>query len=244
MNDLLAQLETVAANSATAFALVALAGLLIGVAPSSLPLMSVVVGTVAGGETRKIPAPRARALRFALGFVLGMATVDAAVGALFGFLGFVVIAALARSLAITNLVIGVGLAVIGLALLRLVRVPWINVAPRLQANASFGGGYLLGIPFGLSTCPACTPMVLPVLGAAAATGDAWVGAALMLTFGLARGTPIVVAGTVAGAATHARRLMPLLPKIERAGGVLVLLAAAYFLYQSAAFAGLVPPLPV
>jgi cytochrome c-type biogenesis protein len=31
------------------------------------------------------------------------------------------------------------------------------------------------------------------------------------------------------------------PRIERAGGVLLLLAALYFLYQSAAAIGMVPP---
>jgi len=32
------------------------------------------------------------------------------------------------------------------------------------------------------------------------------------------------------------------PKLERAGGVLLLLAALYFVDQSAAFAGFVPPI--
>jgi cytochrome c-type biogenesis protein len=242
MNELLAQLQDVSAHSAAAFGLVALAGLLVGVAPSSLPLVSVVIGSVAGREQPAAHAAPRHALRFAAGFALGIATVDAAVGALFGFLGFVVIQVLARSLALTNLLIAVVLALIGLALLRRIRVPWINVAPRLQATPTLRGGYLLGIPFGLSTCPACTPLLLPVLGAAAATGDAALGAALMLTFGLARGAPLVLAGAATGVIKRARRLAPLIPLIERASGVLLLLAALYFLYQSAAFAGLVPPL--
>jgi len=99
-----------------------------------------------------------------------------------------------------------------------------------------------GIPFGLSTCPACTPMVLPVLGAAAASGEAWVGAALLFTFGVARGVPLLVAGAVTDAAMHLRHVTAWVPRIERAGGVLLLLAALYFLYQSVAATGMVPPL--
>lgn len=84
---------------------------------------------------------------------------------------------------------------------------------------SFGGAFALGLPFGFSTCPACTPMTLPILAAAAATGSLWLGAALMFAFGLARGAPLLVAAVATD---------------------LVLLAAAYFFYLSAFQAGLAP----
>ena len=48
MTELLAQFQALPTISLAAFALVAAAGLLMGVAPSSLPLVSVVVGSVAG----------------------------------------------------------------------------------------------------------------------------------------------------------------------------------------------------
>lgn len=242
MTDLLAQFHDIPVISVAAFGLVATAGLLMGLAPSSLPLLSVVVGSVAGqGITEAKPVGR-QGLMFASGFVLGIATIDAAIGGLFGFAGFVVIRALASSLAVTNFVIAGLLVVMGLALLRIVRVPWLRLQARSRPVTSFGGAYALGIPFGLSTCPACTPMLLPVLGAAAATGEAWIGAVLLFTFGIARGIPLIIAAAVTGAAMHLRRVTLWVPRIERAGGVLLLIVAAYFLYQSAAYAGLVPPL--
>ena len=239
--DILSQLQEISAASPAAFALVVVAGLIMGVAPVSVPVMSVVVGSVAGQSEAKTPTGVRRALLFSVGFVLGMATVDAAVGGLFGFLGYAVIQVLAGYVGVTNLVIAALLAVIGLALLRVVRMPWprVQVAPR--PVRSFGAAYALGVPLGLSACPACTPMVLPILGAAAATGEPWLGAALLFTFGLARGVPLLAAGTATGAVKHLPRLAPLVPKLERAGGVLLLLAALYFVYQSAAFAGFVPP---
>lgn len=242
MTDLLAQFHELPAVSLAAFALVAAAGLLMGFAPSSLPLVSVVVGSVAGrGAAKTEPATR-QGLLFAGGFVLGIATVDAAIGGLFGFLGDALIRALAGSLVITNLVLAGLLVVMGLALLRVIHVPWLRLQARPREVTSFGGAYALGIPFGLSTCPACTPMVLPVLGAAAASGEAWVGAALLFTFGVARGVPLLVAGAVTDAAMHLRRVTAWVPRIERASGVLLLLAALYFLYQSVAATGMVPPL--
>ncbi|MEQ9641447.1 MAG: cytochrome c biogenesis protein CcdA [Alphaproteobacteria bacterium] len=242
MNELLTAFETLPAASAAAFGLIALAGLIMGVAPSSLPLVSVVVGSVAGrGAASTEPATR-RGLLFAGGFVLGIATVDAAIGGLFGFLGYALIRVLAGSLAITNLVLAALLVAMGLALLRVIHVPWLRVQARPREIRSFGGAYALGIPFGLSTCPACTPMVLPVLGAAAASGEAWIGAGLLFTFGVARGIPLLVAGAVTDAAMRLRRVTNWVPRIERTGGVLLLLAALYFIYQSAAAAGMVPPM--
>ncbi|MEX1074023.1 MAG: cytochrome c biogenesis protein CcdA, partial [Burkholderiales bacterium] len=105
---------------------------------------------------------------------------------------------------------------------------------------SFGGAFALGLPFGFSTCPACTPMTLPILAAAAATGSLWLGAALMFAFGLARGAPLLVAAVATDLAKLVPRVAPLLPRIERVGAVLVLLAAAYFFYLSAFQAGFAP----
>lgn len=242
MTDLLAQFQQLPAVSLAAFALVAAAGLLMGMAPSSLPLVSVVVGSVAGRGTAEAKPASRRGLVFAAGFVLGIATIDAAIGGLFGFVGYTLIRALAGSLAITNLVLAGLLVTMGLALLRVVHVPWLRRQAQPREVNSFAGAYALGIPFGLSTCPACMPMVLPVLGAAAATGEVWVGAALLFTFGIARGVPLLIAGAATGAAMRLRGVTAWVPRIERAGGVLLLLVAVYFLYQSAMYAGIVPPL--
>jgi len=242
MAQLLAQFQALPTISLAAFTLVAVAGLLMGLAPSSLPLASVVIGSVAGRGTRESAPAARRGVLFAGGFVLGIATVDAAIGGLFGFIGDAVIRALAGSLVITNLVLAGLLAVMGLPLLRVIHVPWLRLQTRPRQVTSFGGAYALGIPFGLSTCPACTPMVLPVLGAAAATGEAWVGAALLFTFGIARGVPLLIAGAATGAALRLHRAVSWVPRIERAGGALLLLVAVYFLYQSAAATGMVPPL--
>ena len=176
-----------------------------------------------------------------LGFVLGMATVDAAVGALFGFLGSVVIETLTSYLVLTNLVLALLLVVLGLALLRRIRIVWPALRPMMRRVDSFRAAYALGIPFGLSACPACTPMILPILAAAAATGEAWLGAVLLLLFGLARGVPLVLAGAATGAVKQMRRAAGRMPIVERSGGYLLLLAALFFVYQTAAYAGFVTP---
>ena len=223
--------------SALVVAAVALAGFLVGVAPSSLPLYSVVGGYV-GGQA----AGRAKGLWLSTGFILGQATVDAAIGVLFGFIGLTVIVTIARYLAVTNLVIAVVLVVLGLALLRRIHIVVPVLRPEAHRVDSFASAYALGVPFGLTTCPACTPMVLPVLGAAAATGSPWLGGLLLFVFGIARGVPLIVVGAAVQAVNRVPRLTLWMPTVERAGGILLLVAAAFFLYQSAAFAGMVPTL--
>lgn len=226
----------ISASSPFAITAVALAGLLMGVAPGSLPLYSVVAGYVGGQASR-----RAKGILLSAGFVLGMATVDAAIGTFFGFLGDAVIRAIASYLAATNLLIAVLLLLLGFALLRKIHIVVPVLRPEAQRVDSFGAAYALGVPFGLSVCPACTPMMLPILAAAAATGTPWLGGVLLFVFGLARGVPLLVVGTMAGAVTRINRVAFWVPAIERVSGLLLLSAALYFAYQSAVYAGLMPP---
>jgi len=242
MPDLEAWFQHVSVISPVGFALVALAGLSMGVAPSSLPLASVVAGFVGAQSRDGETSARMTGLWLSAGFVLGLATVDAAVGVFFGFLGFATIRVLAGSLAVTNLVIAVLLIVLGLALLRKIHIVIPILRPRSSRVDSFTAAYALGIPFGLSVCPACTPMLLPILGAAAVTATPWVGGVLLLVFGLARGIPLLIVGAATEKIKTVPRFTLWVPKIERASGVLLLLAAIYFLYQSGVYAGLFAPL--
>jgi cytochrome c-type biogenesis protein len=67
------------------------------------------------------------------------------------------------------------------------------------------------------------------------------GAALMSTFGLARGIPIVAAGTAAGLFAQLRHTRVFIRWAERVAGALMLAAALYFFYQAAGYAGWLTP---
>lgn len=219
----------------------ALVGLLVGVAPGSYPLLATAAGLVAG---QKEPggARRFRGLYLATGFVLGVAAVDAVFGALFGAFGFLVLRVLSPLMAYVYLGLAALLVVLGLVLLRVIRINLRLLYATPRPVGGFGAAFLLGIPFGLTTCPACTPLILPVLMGAATTGDVAMGALLLFVFGLARGVPILVVGAAAGVLMRMQRLMFLVPRIERIGGILLLLAAAAFAYQGGVYAKFWPPL--
>ncbi len=76
MPDIAMLFDQIAAMSPLALAMVALAGLAMGVAPSSLPLFSIVIGYVAGQASDDELRGRTRGLYLSSGFVLGMATLE------------------------------------------------------------------------------------------------------------------------------------------------------------------------
>ncbi len=224
----------------TGVLLMALAGLLVGVAPSSYPLLAAAAGFSAGGQAAAGRATRRRGVLLAGGFVLGVALVDAVLGALFGLFGFAVLRVLSPYMAHTYFLLSLVLLFLALALLRVVRVNLRLFYASPRAVNSFGAAFLLGIPFGLSTCPACTPLLLPVLMTAAGSGDAAMGAALLFVFGIARGVPILLVGAATGLLTRLGSAMLWVPRIERAAGIILLIAAAAFAYQGGVYAGWLP----
>lgn len=221
-------------------ALMALAGLLVGIAPSSYPLLAAAAGFSAGGQAAAVRPKYNRGILLAAGFVLGVALVDAALGALFGLFGFAVLRVLSPYMAHTYVVLSIVLLLLGLAMLRVIRVNFRFVYATPRAVNTFGAAFLLGIPFGLSTCPACTPLLLPVLMTAAGSGDAAMGAALLFVFGIAPGIPILLVGAATGLLNRLGSAMPWVPRIERAAGIMLLIAAVAFAYQAGVYAGWLP----
>lgn len=222
-------LEALQSVSLLAFGVVFLAGFAMGLAPSSYALYPVIAGYVAGEEDERSGS---RGLVLSLAFVLGTATVDAALGALFGLVGGVVIEAVARYVVVWNIVVAALLLAFGLALLRVFKVRWPVLRMTWRKAHTVPGAYALGIPFGLTACPACTPMVLPMLGAAAATGTWWFGALLMFVFGLARGLPLLAVGASAGWLARMKAVTSWVPRLQIAAGWLLLLGGAYFLFEA------------
>lgn len=241
MNELRQLLETITELTPYTIGLVALAGLIVGVAPSSFPLLSVAAGLSTGQGVTEARPQHLHGLWLSACFALGIMTVDAVLGALFGLLGLAVLRVLVSFLGLAYALLAIVLTIIGLALLRIIHIVIPMLAPSANSAKTFVGSYLLGLPFGLSACPACTPLMLPVVAAAALTADPLMGAALMLAFGFARGIPIVLVGTVAGSLAHLRRTGTFTRSVERLGGVLMLAAAAYFFYEAAIYAGWLAP---
>lgn len=133
-----------------AFGLVWAAGLLVVLSPVALPAASTVLGAGTGaGEGKGWPAAGLSAA-----FVAGRAVTDAALGA-------AVIRLLITNLVRVQLVLGVALLLLALVMRRRVRIPLcLPDRPRGRIRRP-RGAFLLGLPFGLLSCPGCTPLLFP-----------------------------------------------------------------------------------
>ncbi len=219
----------------------ALAGLIVGVAPGSYPLAAVAVGFAAADSARETTAGRVRAFRLSLGYALGIAFVDAVVGALFGLVGFAVLGVLVAVMAYAYLGLAILLGTAALALLRVIHLQFRLMSAAARPAETFRDAFGLGSLFGLTTCPACTPLILPVLIGASTTGNAYMGGGLLLAFGIGRGVPIVLAGTMTGVLARVAELTYVAWWFDRIVGVLLLAAALWFAYQGAIYAGWMSP---
>lgn len=220
-----------AAASPAGFLLAFALGVVVAFAPSSLAMTPAILGYVTGSHARST----GRALRLSAAFVLGVLVVDAAIGAAAALGGRAAILALEERLVWWFALMVVVLVALALVNLRVWRPRLPSVVPRPPRRregaerAGAPGAFLAGVPFGLLACPSCTPLLLPVLFGAVATGHAGYGAALVAAFGLGRGLPLVAAGTLVGGAHTLEGLSRWVPRVEKAVGVLLLFGAAYFL---------------
>lgn len=222
--------EPLSQISLFSFALAFLAGLVMGFSPVSLPLLPVITGYVVGSVKSK-----SRAAILSLGFMLGITTVYVLLGIIFALSGELieeVLRFIASRLSLWNLLIAALLFLLGLHMTAILRLAIPSLTkPVMREAGSPVGAYLLGIPFGLAACPSCTPFLLAVLVAAGATGRAWYGGALLFTYSLGFGVPLLLVGTFAVAFKELKSISKYVPAIEKVGGVILLAASVYFFVQ-------------
>ncbi len=109
---------------------------------------------VMAADTDVQSGQRFRGLVLSLGFMLGIALVDGVIGALFGFGGFLVLKILAQYMSYAYALMTAMLVFLGLVLQRVIRIRRPVLRPSQRKTTNFFSALLLGIPFGLSTCPA------------------------------------------------------------------------------------------
>lgn len=242
MFGLEAALGEISSLSPTAIAIMMGVGVVVGLSPGSLPLIAACSTLMVPGASDAPSVDRWKSLRVALAFVLGIALVDATLGALFGAFGFLVLRLLAEVMTYAYLLLGILLFILALALLRLVRFDFRLVSAPSAGRSGVPSALYLGLAFGLTTCPACTPLILPVLMAAAGSADPAMGGVLLFVFGLARGVPIIVLG---GSATLLQKVVArkrVVRSVEKAVGIVLLIASGMLLYQAGIYAGLFAPI--
>lgn len=216
------------------------AGLLSFLSPCVLPLIPTYAGVITGLSMNELsssaPEARQRARRATLTngllFVAGFSAVFIALGASATLLGGWLIEYrvwLAR-------IGGVILLVLGLHLLGLIHLPWLDRTVRVDLadqRASRAGAFLIGIAFGAGWTPCIGPALAGILTIAAATASVREGVVLLAVYSLGLAIPFLLATAALDRfMASSSRFRRWLPRLQQASGVLVLVVAVILLTDS------------
>ncbi len=220
------------------------AGLLSFLSPCVLPLVPVYIAQLVGpsvwqAQISAAPAAsvtvprslvwRAGTLLQALAFVAGFTVVFVALGATASALG----ALLSTHQEFLRRLGGVALALFGLHVAGILRVPWLDRERRLHlrmGTPGYASSAALGVLFALGWTPCVGPFLSGILVLAAQARTLAGGVGLLAIYSAGLGLPFLLVGAAFDQVAPAlRRLSPYLPLIERiAGALLVLLGLAVF----------------
>jgi len=207
------------------------AGLLTSFTPCVYPMIPITAGLL-GGAGAAGRSPRARLGMVAL-YVLGVALVYATLGVIAGLSGSIFGGVSTNKWALlimANLLLVSGLALLDVFSVRATSglLAW---AARFTAERPYGA-FMMGATSGLVAAPCGAPAFAVVLTFVAATGSALLGFTYMLAFSLGMTAVLVAVGVSAGALAALPRSGPWMLGLKRAGGVLLLIMAQYYIFQA------------
>jgi thiol:disulfide interchange protein DsbD len=216
---------------APTLALVFLMGLGLNLTPCVYPLLSVTVAYF-GGQARE---RRARAILLAGAYALGIALTFSILGTIAALSGGLFGQTLQRPITLillAALMVALALSSFGAYTLR--PPPW--MLQRFgRAMSGLPGALFMGLTMGIVAAPCVGPIVVGLLLAVGARGEAGFGFLLFFTLALGLGAPYVIIGAAAGSIARLPRSGEWLVWVERAFGFLLLGLALYFV------APLLPP---
>lgn len=202
--------------------LAVVAGVVSFTSPCCLPLIPSYLSYVTALPVAELGTRQARSvtLRASLLFVAGFTVVFTALGASLAFIG----SALLQSIPLIVRVAGVGIILMGLAMVGAFNIPWLyrEWRPAFGQRPGSKAAFPLGMAFAAGWVPCIGPVLATILATAASTQTAAWGAVLLALYSLGLGIPFValslgfqrMRGSVAWLQRHSRG-------VERAAGALM-----------------------
>jgi cytochrome c-type biogenesis protein len=206
------------------------AGLATSLTPCIYPMIPITAGILGGAGA--VGRSRGRTAVMTLAYVSGLAVVYALLGLLAGLTGSLFGTVSSNPwayFAMANLLLVSGLAMLDVVPVAAPRrlVEW---AARLGGD-SIGGVFAMGAVSGLVAAPCGAPAFAAVLTFVAATGSAALGLLYLLVFSLGLTALLVVVGLSSGMLAAMPRAGRWTGWIKRAGGVLLIGMAEYYLVK-------------
>ena len=185
----------------------------------------------AQGQEERRKARRATLVHGLL-FVAGISLVFIALGASATLIG----GALSEHRVWLSRIGGVILAILGLHLLGLLKLPFADRDFRLgmsSKRAGYAGTFAIGVAFGAGWTPCIGPALAGILTLAASAADAGQGVLLLAVYSLGLAVPFLLATVLLDQfLARSPQVRAWLPKLQVASGVLVLLLAVLLLTDS------------
>jgi cytochrome c biogenesis protein CcdA len=199
-----------------------LVGVVLGSSPLAWPILATAIGVRAGASEKH----DARPLPTLLALGAGITVVYAALGLLTGQLDRIIREVLGAWAGIGYLTLA-GLATAG-GLLMLTRpAATCRVLSRPPSGAP--AAFLVGVPLGIVNCPACAGVITGAAVSAGALGSTTYSVAIMTALGVGHTLTLLLVSRLSLNALGAMARSA--TTIQRVGGVLLLLSAAFFLFQ-------------
>ncbi len=185
------------------FGLAFLAGFLSFLSPCILPLVPGYISFLSGvslEELRKGSAPREVARKAGLTsvfFVLGFSLVFTLLGASASAVGKFMM----QYLTILTKIAGALIFVLGLHLLGVLKMKWLNYEKRVtlrNISPGYWGAFLVGLAFALGWSPCVGPILAGILALAATQKTLVRGMVMLLLYSLGLGIPFIVTGFAVG----------------------------------------------
>ncbi len=228
--------QYLSASSVLAYPAAFIAGLLISFTPCVYPVIPIQLGFI-GAQTAAARGKtgRASAQGFVLSllFVVGMATVYAALGAFASLTGtlFGVWAASPW----TYIIVANLLLLLALSMLDVFQLPTFQFLTRWSPERK-GNGYISALLIGASSGLIVGPCTAPALGAVLAfvgtQGSVVFGTSVLFVFALGMGVLMIALGTFGGVLASLPRSGEWMVKVKKAFGYLMILLAQYLLLQA------------
>ncbi len=168
-----------------------LEGVITFVSPCLLPMLPIYIAYFAGGDTGVLPSRRRRALKNAVGFVLGFTIVFLLLGAAAGTFGKLI----RQHETAFDLIGGAVLVLFGLNFMNVIRIGFLNrtLRPGLKINTfNFFTSLLLGVVFSIGWTPCVGAFLGSALMLAANSRNMGKGILMLLLFSLGLGIPFMI----------------------------------------------------
>lgn len=183
-------------------------GVLSFLAPCVLPLIPGYLSFMTGlsvSEIRSGESAKRSILIPSILFTLGFTVVFVLIGAAAGFASGALRPVMIQYQETLGIVSGVLVALIGVLLLGIIKVPWLYGEARFEmANSRrFGraAAFVMGIAFGFGWTPCVGPILAVILGMAAQTGDVVRSASMLGVYSLGLATPFLLTAVFFGRLT-------------------------------------------